>query len=741
MASAGTAVDEEDEEAAGAVAWEAFGRRNASIVTRLFMGQQLCRTACPTPGCGYVSRRFEELMYLPLPLPTVTQTWRLTVVASAAVQARAAGIHTEPLIEVAEAAEGGDVPTVNWDAMPVASRHTVVLPTTATVGDLKAALAPAVARQLVAAGALPRDPGATAPAPYVLVVLAMRSGVWERLMVDAAPLRGWRSRDIMVYLLPPPPTVPWQILAVYSRHRVWNAETVGYPRAPADAATCRQPADAAATTSNDDDNRPTWRRVSTAAECWDLPTAFPNFFQDVRVPAAGVPLLVRLVAGATLGELRDVARLWASLLWSVRDGVVGAGMGEAFMPAADRGTTASPPSLPAPPPPPLADHAPRMVWLSPYGVCAGCSTYACTGCLPLPALPPAAVVAAARLMPAGVPPPAPVSSSDADAAATPDDAAVWSTPLAVGPTNEIPGAVGLEWFSADDRPRNADTIGLNRVWGAYTALAAQRAALLPAARAALSDAPTAADAAAAAASAAATGKAPPVAYLPDPMSVVPHAVVASYVRGMTFAPATVEVVEGDSSGGGGGRERAATDATTEATLETCFDLNNEHAALSDDNLWACPRCTHRVAAMRSTYLTRAPEVMVIVLKRFVFRDAYGGMDKVDTLVDFPLTGLDLSGWTHRAGAAAAAAAAGDRPPLLYDLFGVCHHTGTLTMGHYTASTRHPHSGAWYLYNDNFVRPLLPATGGAPLTPEREDAALRDALVTPAAYVLMYRRRR
>ena len=79
-----------------------------------------------------------------------------------------------------------------------------------------------------------------------------------------------------------------------------------------------------------------------------------------------------------------------------------------------------------------------------------------------------------------------------------------------------------------------------------------------------------------------------------------------------------------------------------------------------------------------------------------------------------------------AGAAGGAAAETAAPPL-YDLFAICNHVGhDMGHGHYTSHVRHPTSGAWYAYDDSVVRPVPPD-------------AVRETLVTPAAYLLLYRR--
>lgn len=38
----------------------------------------------------------------------------------------------------------------------------------------------------------------------------------------------------------------------------------------------------------------------------------------------------------------------------------------------------------------------------------------------------------------------------------------------------------------------------------------------------------------------------------------------------------------------------------------------------------------------------------------------------------------------------------------YELFAVCNHTGTVSSGHYTATTKSHQTGQWYMYDDDRV---------------------------------------
>jgi ubiquitin carboxyl-terminal hydrolase 4/11/15 len=157
---------------------------------------------------------------------------------------------------------------------------------------------------------------------------------------------------------------------------------------------------------------------------------------------------------------------------------------------------------------------------------------------------------------------------------------------------------------------------------------------------------------------------------------------------------------------------------------------------------------------------RLPPVMIVHLKRF--RHFRGTTRKVNSLVDFPLQGLDMTpflagrGGAQKGGAQKGGAGAGahsgisgisargagaPRPECTalpraetsvcrhaaleprYDLFAVVSHIGQMGSGHYVAHAKSPVDGRWRFFNDRFVRPADP----------------REA-ITRNAYLLFYRRR-
>jgi ubiquitin carboxyl-terminal hydrolase 4/11/15 len=161
------------------------------------------------------------------------------------------------------------------------------------------------------------------------------------------------------------------------------------------------------------------------------------------------------------------------------------------------------------------------------------------------------------------------------------------------------------------------------------------------------------------------------------------------------------------------------------TLDQCFDAFTTPERLDENNKWYCSNCKEHVQAMKTMELWRLPNVLIVHLKRFEFKNILR-RDKLDTFVDFPLASLDMS----RHCASQKDSFTHSHVPAIYDLFAVTNHYGRLGAGHYTAFARSWNertriSDDWCLFDDSSVRPVPNAN---------------DAIVTPAAYVLFYRRR-
>ncbi|KAA0187369.1 Ubiquitin carboxyl-terminal hydrolase 15 [Fasciolopsis buskii] len=146
------------------------------------------------------------------------------------------------------------------------------------------------------------------------------------------------------------------------------------------------------------------------------------------------------------------------------------------------------------------------------------------------------------------------------------------------------------------------------------------------------------------------------------------------------------------------------------SLAKCFEKFVIEEKLGTRDLWYCSRCKDEKQAIKKFDLWSLPEVLVIQLKRF--RSTLRWRDKIDTLVNFPVRGLDLTAWV--------VSKTDDR--FFYDLIAVSNHMGHLGGGHYTAFALNHPTGRWYLFDDTSTREVD-----------------ESRVVTESAYVLVYRR--
>jgi hypothetical protein len=179
------------------------------------------------------------------------------------------------------------------------------------------------------------------------------------------------------------------------------------------------------------------------------------------------------------------------------------------------------------------------------------------------------------------------------------------------------------------------------------------------------------------------------------------------------------------------------------TLEDCLDAFAEEERIPEAY---CSGCKDFRVQTKCMSLWRLPPVVIIQLKRFQFTQHM--RRKLRDLVVFPLEGFDLSrimapdsipqsnpkkdGTANgQEGDATQGTETTDEAPfkdngrssMLYDLYGVVHHQGALSGGHYVASLKSELDGQWRLFNDAQIYEIHP----------------RD-VVDSSAYILFYIRR-
>uniref|UniRef100_A0A3B3ZLB5 ubiquitinyl hydrolase 1 n=1 Tax=Periophthalmus magnuspinnatus TaxID=409849 RepID=A0A3B3ZLB5_9GOBI len=119
------------------------------------------------------------------------------------------------------------------------------------------------------------------------------------------------------------------------------------------------------------------------------------------------------------------------------------------------------------------------------------------------------------------------------------------------------------------------------------------------------------------------------------------------------------------------------------TLKECLDLFSQEERLDKDNSPMCERCNRRTESTKRLSIQRFPQVIVILNR---FTTSRWSISKSTVQVSFPLTNLDLGPYGPI------------DSPILYNLYAICNHSGTVNMGHYTACCLD--ENGWCFYNDS-----------------------------------------
>ena len=141
------------------------------------------------------------------------------------------------------------------------------------------------------------------------------------------------------------------------------------------------------------------------------------------------------------------------------------------------------------------------------------------------------------------------------------------------------------------------------------------------------------------------------------------------------------------------------------TLVDCFDLYVKGEIMDGDN--CVEKRGKKVAANKNIMFWNFPDILVIDIKRFNSMNR-----KNQVMVDFPLENLNLSKYVIGY----------EKNKYVYDLYGVCNHSGSVMGGHYTSFVKNA-NGKWYHYNDTSV----------------SEVGMVQQIVTPKAYCFFYRK--
>jgi ubiquitin C-terminal hydrolase len=143
-------------------------------------------------------------------------------------------------------------------------------------------------------------------------------------------------------------------------------------------------------------------------------------------------------------------------------------------------------------------------------------------------------------------------------------------------------------------------------------------------------------------------------------------------------------------------------------LIDCLNLYIEGEELTGENAWFNDETKEKINIRKKILFWSFPNILVIDFKRFNSRN-----QKNQIFIDFPLDNLDLSSYVIGY----------KKQTYLYELYGICNHSGNVYGGHYTCYVKNA-NGKWYHFNDTSVI----------------EVSLVSAIVSAKAYVLFYRKK-
>ena len=119
------------------------------------------------------------------------------------------------------------------------------------------------------------------------------------------------------------------------------------------------------------------------------------------------------------------------------------------------------------------------------------------------------------------------------------------------------------------------------------------------------------------------------------------------------------------------------------TLSGAFDVYTQTERLEGENKIHNESTNKKEICNRKILFWSLPDVLIITLKRFSNDNR-----KNNKLIHFPLENFDLSKYVIGY----------DKQSYVYDLYGICNHSGNVEGGHYTAFVKNANK-KWYFFND------------------------------------------
>ena len=122
------------------------------------------------------------------------------------------------------------------------------------------------------------------------------------------------------------------------------------------------------------------------------------------------------------------------------------------------------------------------------------------------------------------------------------------------------------------------------------------------------------------------------------------------------------------------------------SIYDCFDLYTQSEFLEGENAWYNEETKSKEDVNKAIKFWSLPNILIVDFKRFNNTNR-----KLNNVIDTPLFGLDLSKYV----------VGYNKKNYIYELFGVCNHSGGCMGGHYTAYVKNANQ-KWYHFNDTNV---------------------------------------
>lgn len=150
-----------------------------------------------------------------------------------------------------------------------------------------------------------------------------------------------------------------------------------------------------------------------------------------------------------------------------------------------------------------------------------------------------------------------------------------------------------------------------------------------------------------------------------------------------------------------------------SNIYQCFDTYLKDTMLIGDNALMNDKTKQKEDVIRKSMFWNLPEILIICLKRFT----PDGSRKENKLINFPINNLDLTKYVYTY----------KDKKFIYDLYGVCNHSGRLQFGHYTSFVKvtdfKNNNDKWYHFNDSNISSIN-----------------ENKIITSKAYCLFYRKK-